>query len=268
MTKIGLIAGNGQFPRLFAKNARRLGYSVSAVAHTEETDPNLEEVVDHIHWVKLGQLGRLIKALKDDGITKAVMIGGVKKTHFFSKIRPDMRGLALLRRVGGREDDLLLRAIAEELATEGIEIIEQTFGLTEVLADEGVLTARKPKAAEKADIDYGWDIVKEIGRMDIGQCVVVKDNVIVAVETVEGTDITIERGGRFAKAGASVIKRSKLQQDLRFDLPTVGPQTVKVMKEVGATALALEAGKCVMLEKSVMLSVANKAGITVVGLPT
>tara|TARA_B100000315_G_scaffold259079_1_gene313513 strand:- start:2185 stop:2991 length:807 start_codon:yes stop_codon:yes gene_type:complete len=267
MKKIGLIAGNGQFPRLFAQNARRLGYSVSAVAHKEETDPALEEFVDHFYWIKLGQLGRLIKLLKDDGVTKAVMIGGVKKTHFFSKIQPDMRGLALLRRVVGRKDDLLLRAIAEEIESEGIEIIEQTFGLTGVLADEGVLTIRNPKVSEKSDIDYGWDIVKEIGRMDIGQCVVVKDNVVVAVETVEGTDTTIERGGLLAKPGVSVIKRSKLQQDLRFDLPTVGPQTLTVMKEVGATALALEAGKCVMIEKEVMLRIANEAGITVIGLP-
>lgn len=266
MTMIGLIAGNGNFPRLFAQNARSLGYSVSAVAHKEETDPALEEVVDHIHWVKIGQFGRLIKALKGDGVTKAVMIGGVKKTHLFSKVQPDMRGLALLRRVVGRKDDVLLRAIAAELEGEGIEIIESTFGLTDVLADEGVLTTRKPKASEKADIAYGWDIVQEIGRMDIGQCVVVKDKVIVAVETVEGTDPTIERGGRLAKTGASVIKRSKPQQDLRFDLPTVGPQTIEVMKDVGATALALEVGKCVMLEKSVMLRAANNAGITVVGL--
>ena len=268
MTTIGLIAGNGEFPRLFAQNARRLGYLVSAVAHKEETDPTLAEFVDHIHWVKIGQFGRLINALKGDGVTKAVMIGGVKKTHLFSKIQPDIRGLALLRRVVERKDDILLRAIAEELQDEGIEIIESTFGLTDILAEEGVLTTRKPKAPEQADIAYGWDIVKEIGAMDIGQCVVVKDKVVVAVEAVEGTDSTIERGGRLAKGGASVIKRSKPQQDLRFDLPTVGPRTIKVMKEVGAKALALEAGKCVMLEKAVMLKAANKAGITVVGLPT
>ena len=267
MTKLGLIAGNGAFPMIFAQNARRLGYSITAVAHTEETDPELEQIVDHIHWIKLGQFGRLIKVLKDGGITKAVMIGGIKKTHLFSKIRPDIRGLALLRRVVERKDDVLLCAIAADLEGEGIEIVESTFGLTDVLADEGVLTSRKPKATEKADISYGWDIVKEIGRMDIGQCLVVKDKVVVGVETVEGTDTTIERGGRLAKSGASVIKRSKPQQDLRFDLPTVGPHTVNVMREVGATALALEAGKCVMLNKSIMLRAANNAGITVVGLP-
>ena len=265
---IGLIAGNGQFPCLFARNARRLGYFVSAVAHKGETDPNLAQVVDHIHWVKLGQLGSLINALKSDGVTKAVMIGGIRKTHIFSRIQPDVRGLALLRRVVERKDDALLRAIAAELEAEGIEIIDSTFGLTDVLADEGVLSVRKPKASEQADIAYGWDIVREIGRMDIGQCVLVKDKVVVAVETVEGTDATIQRGGRLAQGRASVIKRSKPQQDLRFDLPTVGPQTITVMKEVGATALALETGKCIMLEKTVMIRAADSAGITVVGVPT
>ncbi len=267
MKTIGLIAGNGQFPLLFAQNARRLGYSVSAIAHKEETLPDLDQHVDRIHWIKLGQFGRLIKALKGDGVTRAVMIGGIKKTHLFSKIRPDIRGLALLRRVIERKDDVLLRAIAAELEEEGIQIIESTFGLSDVLADEGVLTTRKPTSAEKEDIAYGWDVVKEIGRMDIGQCVVVKDKVVVAVEAVEGTDSTIERGGRLAKAGAAVIKRSKPQQDLRFDLPTVGPQTITVMKDVGATALALEVGKCVILDKAATLRAANKAGITVVGLP-
>jgi len=266
MNKLGLIAGNGNFPRLFAENARRLGYSVTAVAHKEETDPTLENVVDHFYWIALGQLGKLIEILRAEGITKAVMIGGVKKTHLFSKVRPDIRGLSLLKRVLGHEDDILLRAIAEELEGEGIQIIESTFGLTDVLAEEGVLTSRKPKDSEKADISYGWDIVREIGRMDIGQCIVVKDGVVVGVETVEGTDITIERGGRLAQSGASVIKRSKPQQDLRFDLPTVGPTTVAVMKKVGATALALEAGKCVMLDKATMLRDANKAGISVIGL--
>lgn len=263
---IGLIAGNGRLPLLFAHNARRLGYRVSAVALKGEADPSLERAVDRIHWVALGQLGRLIKAFKQDGVRQAVMIGGVKKTHLFSDIRPDLRSLALLRRVTLRKDDPLQRAIAAELEEEGIRIREPTFGLDGLLVEKGTLTRRGPTRREWGDIEFGWEMAKTVGSLDIGQCVVVKDRVVVAVEAVEGTDEAIRRGAALARGGAVVVKRFKLHQDPRFDLPAVGPQTIQTMVESGASALAVEAGKALLLDREEALAAADKAGIAVVGM--
>ena len=263
---IGLIAGNGRFPLLFAENARRLGYRVSAVALTGETDPSLEGAVDRLHWIALGQLGRLIKAFKKDGVRQAVMVGGVKKTHLFSGIRPDLRSLALLRRVTVPKDDMLLRAIAAELESEGIAIRESTFGLTGLLVEEGKLTRRAPTRKEWRDIEFGWEMAKTVGALDIGQCVVVKERVVVAVEAVEGTDQAIRRGGKLARGGAVVVKRFKPQQDRRFDLPAVGPITIEVMAESGAAVLAIEAGRALLLDRAVAIAAADEAGIAIVGI--
>src|SRR5438874_10892695 len=263
---IGLIAGNGRFPLLFAENARRLGYRVSAVALTGETDPSLEGAVDRLHWIALGQLGRLIKAFKKDGVRQAVMVGGVKKTHLFSGIRPDLRSLALLRRVTVRKDDSLLRALASELEDEGIRIRESTFGLDGLLVDEGTLTRRSPTKREWGDIEFGWEMAGAVGRLDIGQCVVVKDRVVVAVEAVEGTDEAVLRGGKLARLGAVVVKRFKPQQDRRFDLPAIGPGTIRAMADCGAAVLAIEAGRAVFLDREEAIAAADATGIAVVGV--
>jgi DUF1009 family protein len=263
---IGLIAGNGRFPKLFAENARRLGYRVSAVALTGETDAALEQCVDRIHWISLGQLGKLIKVFKGDGVGQAVMVGGVKKTHLFANIRPDFRALALMRRLTVRKDDMILRAIAAELEAEGIRIRESTFGLEGLLVEEGRLARRSPTKSEWRDIEFGWEVAQTIGKLDIGQCVVVRDRVVVAVEAVEGTDQAIRRGGALAKGGAVVVKRFKPQQDLRFDLPTVGTGTIEVMMESGASVLAVEAGKALFLDRAEAIAMADKAGIAVVGI--
>ena len=263
---IGLIAGNGRFPRLFAENARRLGYRVSAVAFIGETEPVLEQHVDRIHWISLGHLGKLIKAFKQDGVRQAVMVGGVKKTHLFANIRLDFRALTLVRRLNGRKDDMILRAIASELEDEGIQIRESTFALKGLLVEEGVLSRRSPTKSERRDIEYGWDMAQAVGKLDIGQCVVVKDGVVVAVEAVEGTDEAIRRGGALAKGGAVVVKRFKPQQDFRFDLPTIGPMTIDVMVESGASVLAVEAGHALFLDRAEAIAAANKAGIAVLGV--
>ena len=264
-TWIGLIAGNGRFPRLFAENARRLGYRVSAVALIGETEPVLEGHVDRIHWISIGHLGKLIKAFKQDGVREAVMVGGVKKTHLFA-IRPDFRALTLLRRMNGRKDDMILRALASELEAEGIQIRESTFGLKGLLVEEGVLSRRSPTKSERRDIEFGWEIAQAVGKLDIGQCVVVKDRVVVAIEAVEGTDEAIRRGGALANGGAVVVKRFKPQQDSRFDLPSIGPGTIEVMAQCGASVLAVEAGKALFLDRAQALAAANKAGIAVVGV--
>ncbi len=264
--RIGVIAGNGRFPIIFAENARKMGLQVFAVAHEGETEPELEQYVDRIHWVKIGQLNKLINAFKADGVRNVVMLGGVKKTHIYSNARPDFRVLALATKLVLWKDDDILRALAAELEKDGITICESTFGLEGILVTEGTLTSRQPTKKEWVDIRYGWDVAKETGRLDIGQCVVVKDRTIVAVEAVEGTDEAIKRGGALAKDGAVVVKRCKPQQDLRFDLPAVGPRTIEVMQSVKATVLAVEAGRSVVLDRDLLLRHAEDAGISVVGL--
>lgn len=264
--RIGLIAGNGRFPIIFADNARKLGLQVMAVAHHGETDPELAGHVDRIHWIKIGQLNKLIQAFKDDDVRQAVMLGGIKKTHVFSTVRPDFRTLALATRLALWKDDDILREFAAELEREGITICESTFGLEGILVEEGTLTSRHPSKKEWEDIRYGWDVAHEIGRLDIGQCVVIKDRVVVAVEAVEGTDGAIRRGGELAKDGAVVVKRCKPQQDLRFDLPAIGPRTIEVMASVKAAVLAVEAGRTVMLDREVVIQKAQAAGIALVGI--
>lgn len=264
--RIGLIAGNGRFPIVFADNARKLGLHVTAVAHEGETEPELERHVDRIHWIKIGQLNKLINAFKEEGVRQAVMLGGIKKTHVFSTVRPDFRTLALATRVALWKDDDILRELAAELEREGITICESTFGLEGILVEEGTLTSRQPSKKEWEDIRYGWDVAREVGRLDIGQCVVIKDRVVVAVEAVEGTDGAITRGGELGKDGVVVVKRCKPQQDLRFDLPAIGPRTIDVMASVNAAVLAVEAGRTVMLDRDLLLQKAEACGIAVVGI--
>jgi len=266
--RIGLIAGNGRFPIIFADNARKLGYHVSAVAHEGETEPELAGHVDRIHWIKIGQMNKLIKAFKEDKVHQAVMLGGIKKTHVFTTVRPDFRTLAMATRLALWKDDDILREFAKELEQEGIAICESTFGLEGILVEQGTLTTRAPSEKEWEDIRYGWDVAHDIGRLDIGQCVVIKDRVVVAVEAVEGTDGAIKRGGDLAKEGAVVVKRSKPQQDLRFDLPAVGPRTIEVMVSVKASVLAVEAGRTVLLDREIMLEKARSARIAIVGITT
>ncbi|MCZ6781602.1 MAG: UDP-2,3-diacylglucosamine diphosphatase LpxI [Nitrospirae bacterium] len=266
--RIGLIAGNGRFPIIFAQNAKRLGYSVSAVAHIGETAAELEEHVERIHWIKIGQFNKLIRVLKEDGVRQAVMLGGIKKTHVFTTVLPDFRALSVASRLRQLKDDAILREVAAELESEGIHIRESTFGLRGILVEEGPVTRRSPSHKEWEDLRYGWEVAREIGRLDIGQCVIVKDRVLVAVEAVEGTDEAIRRGGALAGDATVVVKRSKPQQDLRFDLPAVGPATIETMESVKASALAVEAGRSVMLDREAMVANAERAGIAIVGLPS
>jgi len=263
---IGLIAGSGRFPVIFAENARRLGLAISAIAHIGETSQELEHAVDRIHWVKIGQFNKALRALKEDGVQQAVMLGGIKKTHVFTTIRPDLRALTLFSRLRNWKDDGILRAVADELEREGIRIRESTFGLQGILVEEGVLTKRQPTKKEWQDIHFGWEVAKEIGRVDIGQCVVVKDRVTLAVEAVEGTDETIRRGGNLGQAGSVIVKRCKPHQDRRFDLPAIGPRTLETMKAAHANVLAVEAGRTILLDRDIMLRLANEARLALVGI--
>lgn len=263
MEKIGLIAGNGQFPFIFAENARKMGFSVVVAAHQGETDPSLSEQVDEILWIRVGQLGKLISFFKKKGIKNTVMAGGIQKTKIFD-VRPDFRALTLLSRLKEKKDDILLRAIADELEKEDIQVKEATLYLSSILSQEGEWT-RPLKRGEKEDIQWGWSLAKKIGALDIGQCVVVRNGVILAIEAIEGTDAAIRRGGTLGKKDAVVIKICKPQQDFRFDLPAIGPGTIQTMKEVKASVLAVEAGKSLVLEKGKFLTDAKAAGIAVVG---
>jgi DUF1009 family protein len=264
--KLGLIAGNGKFPLLFATEARREGYRVVVTAHRGETDEAIEQAADEVTWVYVGQLGKIIAAFQRAGVTEAVMAGGIRKVKLFGNFRPDLRGARFLAKLKTREDDALLRGIAQELASNGIQILSSTLCLPQMIAAAGVLGRRAPRPQEWRDIELGFRTAKEIGRLGIGQTVVVKQQMVVAVEAVEGTDAAIERGGRLAKRGCVVVKVSKPQQDLRFDVPAVGIDTVHRLREVGGVVLAVEAGKTILLEKEELLRQADAAGIAVVGV--
>jgi hypothetical protein len=263
---IGLIAGGGQFPLLIAEAAKRKGLGVVAVAHLGETDPSLSSKVDDIVWIKLGQFGLLVRALKKNRITKSLMAGTIKKRRMFDNVQPDLKGLALMSKLAIFHDDGILRGVAGALAKEGIEIISSTQYLPELLAPPGCLTKRKPTASEKEDMDFGFRMAKELGRLDIGQCVVVRRKTVLAVEAIEGTDAAILRGGELAKENAVVVKVSKPHQDFRFDVPAVGLETIQVMARAKASVLAIEAGKTLVFDKAEMIAYANRWRMTIMSL--
>lgn len=263
---IGIIAGGGQFPILVAKAAKKRGIRVTAVAHIDETDPALSTIVNEITWIKLGQLGRLIKAFKGWGVKKVLMAGSITKRKMFDGIMPDIKAIALLSKIAIFHDDDILSTVAATLLKEGIEIISCVSYLPELLSPPGCLTKRRPDKSEKKDISCGWKIAKELGRMDIGQCVVVRKKTVLAVEAIEGTDETILRGGRLGKKNIVVVKVSKPTQDMRFDIPSVGLRTVKLIEQVKGSVLAIEAGKTLMFDREKMIEHADAAGIAIVSM--
>jgi DUF1009 family protein len=261
---LGLIAGGGQFPLMVAQEAGKQGLRVVAVAHENETDPSLSDQVHEIAWIKLGQMGKIIKTFKRHHVGQALMAGTINKRRMFDNVRPDIKGLAILSKLAVMHDDDILGSFARELEKEGIEIVNSTTHLPELLAQPGCYTRRKPSKTENENIDFGWTVAKELGRLDIGQCVVVRRKTVLALEAIEGTDETIRRGGQLAKEKAVVVKVSKPQQDLRFDVPSVGLNTIQVMAEVKASVLAVEAGKTLMFDKDEMIAHADKNGISIV----
>jgi DUF1009 family protein len=263
---IGLIAGKGQFPLLFARAAREQGAAVIAVAHRGETDPALASLVAELHWIHVGQLGKIIRIFKAAGVRQAVMAGGISRGRLFREFRPDWRALSVIRRAGAGQDDRLLRAVADEMEAEGITIAPSTLFMDDLLAAPGPLSRRPPSPEELSDINLGVQAARELGRLDIGQCAVVRRQVVVALETIEGTDATIRRGGTLAGPGVVVVKVSKPDQDLRFDVPAVGLDTIGTMREVKAAVLAVEAGKTLIFDRAEMLQAADQAGIAVWGI--
>lgn len=266
MKKLGLIAGTGELPKVIASEARLQGYTVIAIALEPLADKSLSSYVDEIKWVNVGRFGKIVDSLKKYGIKKAVMAGKVPKSLLHkSKIMPDLRAVKLLFSLKDRSDDSILIAIAKELEKEGINLLDIIPFSSGLLTPEGVLTEDRPTEDEWKDIAFGWRIAKEIGRLDIGQTVVVKNQAVMAVEAIEGTDEAIKRGGRLAGKGAVVIKVSKPNQDMRFDVPAVGLNTLKAMVEVGARVLSVEPKNSIILNRDKMIKESKKAGIAIVG---
>jgi DUF1009 family protein len=268
--KLGLIAGNGRFPFLVLEAARAAGRHVTVIALQEETFPDLVELARQppaadVHWISLGQLGKCISLLKQAGVTEAVMAGQVKHTKLFADIVPDFTLMTLLMRLKARNTDALIAGVADVLRDHGISLVDSTSFLAPLLAREGVLTSRAPNEEERRDLEFGYRIADAIAGMDIGQTIAVRSTAVVAVEAMEGTDAVIARAGQLAGPGVRIVKVAKPDQDMRFDVPVVGVSTVRVMAEVGATALSVDAGKTLMLDGDAIVDAANRSGIVIVG---
>ncbi len=265
--QIGIIAGMGELPVIIAKDARERGYKVITVALETLASLEMDSVSDEIRWVNPGKFGELIDILKKHQIKEAIMAGKVPKSLLYkSKITPDLRAVKLLFSIKDKSDDAILNAITKELAGEGIEIIDTTKFSPHLLTPVGCLTRKKPDEEQWKDIEFGWKIAREIGKLDIGQTVVIKGKAVMAIEAIEGTDEAILRGGKWAGDGAVVVKVSKPQQDMRMDVPAVGPDTLKSMEKVNAKVLALEAHRSMIVNRETVIREAESAGIVIVGI--
>ena len=261
--KLGLIAGNGKFPFLVLEGAKRAGTSVAVAAIREETDPAIESLAERLTWVGIGQLGKMLRFFKDEGVDKAIMAGQVKHVQIFSRAIPDVRMLKMLLRLPRRNTDALIGAVADELASEGIELIDSTFFLKDQLPQPGTLSRRAPDERERSDVEYGLEIARGIAGMDLGQTIVVRDRACVAIEAMEGTDAVIRRAGELVRGRLTVVKIAKPDQDMRFDVPVVGVPTIESMKDSGATCICLTAGKTLMFDREAMVKLADKHKIAI-----
>ena len=273
--RIGLIAGNGKFPILVLDAARAQGHEVVVAAIREEA---FAEIESHgaaaVHWLSLGELSKLIETFKREGVRRAIMAGQVKHKQIFSSIRPDWRLAKLLLSLGTRNTDALLCAVAKVLADEGIVLENSTSFLEPLLAKSGVITKRVPTEQERKNIDYGRAVARHLAQYDIGQTVVIAETACVAVEAMEGTDATIERAGQIMASldstpstlsrDLTVVKIAKPNQDMRFDVPVVGVKTIETMRKAGASCLALDAGKCLLLDGEAIIAAADASGISIV----
>jgi len=278
--KLGLIAGNGKFPFLVLDAARAQGFEVVVAAIKEEAFPEIESAgAAAVHWFSLGELSRLIETFQQEGVHRAIMAGQVKHKQIFSSIRPDWRLAKLLLSLTTRNTDSLLGAVAKVLADEGITLEKSTWLLEPLLVKPGVLTKRTPAAQERKNIEYGRAVALQLAQHDIGQTVVIAESACVAVEAMEGTDATIERAGQIMRSldadrmdsdastlsrALTVVKIAKPNQDMRFDVPVIGVKTIEVMRASGATCLAVDAGKCLLLDGEKIIDAANAADITIV----
>jgi DUF1009 family protein len=268
-TSWGLIAGNGRFPFLVLEGARSQGIEMAVIALKEEASPELERAAKRVHWVSLGELGKTIDLMHQEGVTQAVMAGQVKHNKIFSAIRPDWKLAKLLFSLPRKNTDALIGAVARVLEDEGIRLVDSTLFLKPLLPEAGVLTRRAPNEHETEDIAYGRALAQQIARMDIGQTVVISDRACIAVEAMEGTDEVIARAARIvAGKPLVVVKVSKPAQDMRFDVPVVGLPTVEQMRSAGATALAVDAGRTLLFDRTKLIELADASGIAIQAFPS
>lgn len=264
--QIGIIAGTGELPVIIARDAQERGYRVVTVALEGLASEAMNQVSNHIAWVNVGKLGELIETLTKAEVTQAIMAGKVPKSLIYkSRLIPDFRAVKLLFSLKDKSDDSILNAITAELEKEGVSIIDTASFSPNLLTPEGTLTKTKPTDDEWKDIKFGWRIAREIGKLDIGQTVVVKSQAVMAIEAIEGTDEAILRGGKWCENGAVVIKVSKPQQNMKLDVPVVGAETLKSMSSVKARILAVEAGRSIIINRDSFVKEAEEKGITIVG---
>lgn len=264
--RYGLIAGNGRFPLLALESARQLGHDVTVIAIQEEASKDVESLAPRCHWISLGALSKLIEILKNDGITEVMMCGQVKHAKIFSSIRPDWRLAKLLMSLPAKNTDGLIGGVIKVLAGEGIRLTDSTALLKPLLAAEGPMTRRKPEKDEMTDIEYGRRVANALAGFDVGQSVAICERACVAMEAMEGTDAMLRRAAGLVNGRRlTLVKVARRREHLLFDVPVVGLDTIPVMRETGTTALAVEAGRTLMLDRERMLEAANDAGIAIVG---
>jgi DUF1009 family protein len=266
---LGLIAGNGSFPFLVLEEAERQGIPVVTLAIKGEAEPSLDQCAEPLHWVGLGELGKAVRILRESGASRAIMAGQVKHKKVFQLLRPDRLLFKVLTRLEARNTDAILKTVAKVLEEEGIHLLDSTLLLTSLLAEPGPMGRKSPSQKDEENIAFGFRVAKEIARLDIGQTVVVRSKAVVAVEAMEGTDETIRRAGEILSSSRGdlvVVKVARPSQDMRFDVPVVGPRTLGTMSEAGASVLALEVGKCLLLERDEILRLADEKGIVVTGV--
>ena len=267
MERIGLLAGTGKLPVECTRAAKKHGYEVYAIALLPNADKELKEVAPHYEEISIGQLDTLIKYLQANDLKKVTMIGNVTKELLFSgEIQADARALQLIMMLPDRNDDTIMMAFIRELAKAGAEAFDQTILIRSLMPSRGQLSAREPSEAERKDMEFGFRMAKELGRLDVGQTVVVKDLAVMALEAIEGTDACIKRGGELARGGAVVVKVAKPAQDDRFDVPTVGLETLKTMIASGCKALAIEASKTLLVEREEFIKLADEKDIAIVAI--
>ena len=261
---LAIIAGNGVYPRLLANAARKAGVKkIVAAAFTDETDQVLKQHVDVLEWMRVGQLGRLLKFFRGQDVRHAIMAGQIAPKNLFD-LRPDLKALMLIGKLKQRNAESIFAAIADELAKINVDLLPATTFLEDSLAQPGSIAGPKLSPRQELDVDLGWNVAKEIARLDIGQTIVVKNGTIVAVEALEGTNEAIKRGGTLARENAVMVKVSKPNQDLRFDVPVIGVETIRIAIESGVRVIAVEAGKTLLLERDAVIELAAQSNISLV----
>ena len=260
---LGIIAGNGVYPRLLADAAQKAGVKkIAAAAFMDETDPILEQHVDVLEWMRVGQLGRLLKFFRSQDIHHTIMAGQIAPKNLFD-LRPDLKALMLMGKLKQRNAESIFAAIADELAKIDVDLLPATTFLEDSLAQSGLIAGPKLSPRQEHDVELGWNAAKEIGRLDIGQTIIIKNGTIVAVEALEGTNEAVKRGGTLAREGAVMVKVSKPNQDTRFDVPVIGVETVRIAAESGVRVIAVEAGRTLLLERDAVIAQANGSNMSV-----